>query len=49
MIPEGPATEVLDFSNNGVVQGFVEGSNVNPILEISQLITVSRASRRRAP
>jgi len=43
VVPEGPATEVLDFSTNGVVQGFVEQANVNPIMEISQLIAVSRA------
>jgi flagellar basal-body rod protein FlgF len=26
-----------------VVQGFVEGSNVNPIMEMTKLITVTRA------
>lgn len=41
--PDRPATEILDFATNGVVQGFVEGSNVNPILEITKLISVSRA------
>jgi flagellar basal-body rod protein FlgF len=35
--------EVLDFGTNGIVQGFVEGSNVNPVAEITRLITVSRA------
>lgn len=43
VIPQGAATEVLDFANNGVVQGFVEGSNVNPMMEISRMIAVSRA------
>jgi flagellar basal-body rod protein FlgF len=43
VIPDRPATEILDFSVNGVVQGFVEGSNVNPILEITRMIAVSRA------
>ena len=43
VIPKGPAEEILDFGTNGVVQGFVEESNVNPIMEISRLIEVSRA------
>jgi len=43
VIPNKPATAVLDFSSNGVAQGFVEGSNVNPIMEMTKLITVSRA------
>ena len=36
-------TEVLEFSNNGVAQGFVEGSNVQPVMEISRLIAITRA------
>jgi flagellar basal-body rod protein FlgF len=43
VIPSRPATAVLDFAANGVVQGFVEGSNVNPIMEMTKLITVTRA------
>jgi flagellar basal-body rod protein FlgF len=39
----GTAEPVQDFSANGVVQGFVEGSNVNPILEMTKLIAVQRA------
>jgi flagellar basal-body rod protein FlgF len=38
-----PAAAVLDFSTNGVMQGFVEGSNVNPVLEMAKLIEISRA------
>jgi len=38
-----PATAVLDFNSNGIMQGFVEGSNVNPILEMTKLIAISRA------
>jgi len=34
---------VEDFTANGVVQGFSEGSNVNPVLEITRLIAVQRA------
>jgi flagellar basal-body rod protein FlgF len=37
-----PGTAVLDFTTNGVVQGAVEGSNVNPIEEMTKLIAVTR-------
>jgi flagellar basal-body rod protein FlgF len=43
VIPSVAAEPVLDFVANGMVQGFSEGSNVNPILEINKLIEVSRA------
>ena len=43
VIPDKPATAVLDFTSNGIVQGFVEGSNVNPIMEMTKLIAVTRA------
>lgn len=43
VIPSTPATAVLDFAVNGVSQGFVEASNVNPIMEMTKLITVTRA------
>ena len=43
VIPDKAATPVLDFTNTGVVQGFVEGSNVNPIQEISKLIEIQHA------
>ncbi len=42
VIPDTPATPALDFSRVGVVQGFVEGSNVNPVWEMTQLIQVQR-------
>lgn len=38
-----PAGPVLDFSKNGVAQGFIETSNVNPVMEMARLITVQRA------
>lgn len=41
--PSIPATPVLDFQRNGVVQGVVEGSNVNPIQEMTKLISASRS------
>jgi flagellar basal-body rod protein FlgF len=43
VLTDQPATPVLDFSSNGVVQGMSEGSNVNPILEMTRMIAVSRA------
>jgi flagellar basal-body rod protein FlgF len=43
VVPDKPANPVLDFTANGVAQGFVENSNVNPIMEMTKLIAVSRA------
>jgi flagellar basal-body rod protein FlgF len=42
LIPDKKAEPVLDFTANGLLQGFVEGSNVNPIEEMTKLITVTR-------
>lgn len=41
--PNTQAEPIVDFSNNGFAQGYVEGSNVNPISEITKLITITRA------
>ncbi len=38
-----PAQPVQDFTRIGIVQGYVEGSNVNPIMEMTKLITIQRA------
>lgn len=43
VIPDKPATPILDFGANGVLQGFTEGSNVNPVTEMTRLIAVQRA------
>lgn len=43
VIPSRPATPVLDFVRNGVVQGFVEGANINPVQEMTRLIATSRS------
>ncbi len=43
VVPDKPATAVLDFSRTGVAQGFSEGSNINPVAEISKLIAIQRA------
>lgn len=43
ILTDQPASPILDFSSNGVLQGMSEGSNVNPILEMTKMIAVSRA------
>ena len=43
VVPDKPGSPILDFAQNGVVQGYIEGSNVNPILEMSKLVSVTRA------
>lgn len=42
VVPDIPAEATLDFARNGVAQGFIEQSNVNPVAEMSKLILVSR-------
>ncbi|MGI9464509.1 MAG: flagellar basal body rod C-terminal domain-containing protein, partial [Aestuariivirgaceae bacterium] len=42
-IPDQPAEPILQFTTVGMVQGYVEQSNVNPVLEMTHLIAVSRA------
>jgi flagellar basal-body rod protein FlgF len=43
VMPDKSATPVLDFSRNGLAQGYIEGANINPVLEIARMIAVSRA------
>ncbi len=43
VIPDKRVEAVADFSRNGVVQGFVEGANVNPVMEMAKLVMVTRA------
>ncbi len=43
VVATGSAEAVVDLASAGVVQGFVEDSNVNPVLEMSRLIMVQRA------
>jgi len=38
-----PGTPIVDSAANGVAQGFVEQSNVNPMTEMTRLIYVQRA------
>jgi flagellar basal-body rod protein FlgF len=42
VIPDQPVAPILDFSANSIEQGFSEGSNVNPVLEMTKLITLQR-------
>jgi flagellar basal-body rod protein FlgF len=43
IVPEGEPVPIVDRPDVGVVQGFLEGSNVDPVLEITRLIQVQRA------
>jgi flagellar basal-body rod protein FlgF len=43
VLADKPASPVLDFNNNGVLQGMTEGSNVNPVMEMTKMIDVQRA------
>lgn len=38
-----PGEVVQDFTSTGIQQGFNEGSNVNPILEMTKMIAVQRS------
>jgi flagellar basal-body rod protein FlgF len=42
VIPDRPATPAVEFNKVGMQQGFIERANVNPVLEMSKLIMVSR-------
>lgn len=42
VIPDRAGLPVQDFSSLGVRQGYVEGSNVDPIMEMTRLIAVQR-------
>jgi flagellar basal-body rod protein FlgF len=43
VVPPTPPVPLVDRMDVGVAQGFVENSNVNPVLEITRLIQVQRA------
>ncbi|MDE2579154.1 MAG: flagellar basal-body rod protein FlgF [Hyphomicrobiales bacterium] len=38
-----PAEPVVDFSRNGVLQGYIEQSNADPVIEMGRLIEIQRA------
>jgi flagellar basal-body rod protein FlgF len=48
VIPDVAAQPVVEFNDDRVAQGFVEGSNVNPILEMTRLIEVQRIFEQAA-
>jgi flagellar basal-body rod protein FlgF len=43
VLPDVPATPALDFAKTGVQQGYIERSNVNPVLEMTKLIMLQHA------
>ena len=43
VVPDKPATPILEFTHDGVVQGAVESSNVDPVRAMTRLIEVTRA------
>jgi len=43
LVPQTEPEPVVDRMDAGVVQGFVEESNVNPVLEMTRLIMVQRS------
>jgi flagellar basal-body rod protein FlgF len=43
VIPDRPASAVVDFTRDGFRQSYVEGSGANPMLELTRLISASRA------
>lgn len=43
VIPSVPARPILEFVKNGIAQGFVEGANINPVAELTKLISASRS------
>jgi flagellar basal-body rod protein FlgF len=43
VVSDQPAVPEIDFLRTGVVQGYVEKSNVNPILEMTHLTTLQRS------
>jgi flagellar basal-body rod protein FlgF len=42
VIPSEPAVPVEDLTTSGVRQGYVEGANVNPVMEMTKLIMLQR-------
>jgi flagellar basal-body rod protein FlgF len=43
VIPDRPATAIVDFTRDGFRQSYVEGSGANPMMELTRLISASRA------
>jgi flagellar basal-body rod protein FlgF len=43
VVPDRPATAITDFTSDGLRQNYVEGSGANPMLELTRLMSASRA------
>lgn len=43
VIPDITPQPDLDFNSSGILQGYIEKSNVNPVLEMTHLIAVQRS------
>jgi flagellar basal-body rod protein FlgF len=43
LMPDQPAEPVVDFVSRGFAQGYIEQANVNPVMEMTRLISVTRA------
>ena len=43
VVPDRPATAIVDYTRDGFRQSYVEGSGANPMLELTRLISASRA------
>jgi flagellar basal-body rod protein FlgF len=43
IVPSNTPTPIVSFAADGILQGFVEESNVNPVSEMTNLIMVTRA------
>lgn len=43
VVPDRPAEPVVTFTDGGIIQGHIEGSNVNAMQEIVNLVSISRA------
>ncbi|WP_310620281.1 flagellar basal-body rod protein FlgF [Flexibacterium corallicola] len=43
VLSDKTANPIFEFTDNGFRQGYIEGSNVNPLMEMTKLITITRA------
>lgn len=43
VVPDQPAEPIRIFTADGIRQGYVEGANINPVREMTKLITIMRA------
>lgn len=43
VVPDTPPEPVVDFVSKGFAQGYIEKANVDPVMEMTRLISVTRA------